>query len=772
MKHLLIGLWCLVCLLLSGVAQAQSKLLSNFASNAVTTPHVRAELLAYAPDGVQPGKPFTLGLQMQHQPGWHTYWKNPGDSGLPTQLTWTLEGGLTAGDIQWPTPQKIPVGNLANYGFEGTVLLAVPVTVAAALPESQTHVTILLKAQWLVCKTECIPEEGEFALKVPVRGSTALNRSLFDKAKNSAPFVSTGAASFAPTEKTLTLVVSKLPATWMGKQLEAFPESGEIIETAAKITQSWSKDEWTAVVPLSPQRNNSAPGNPATMTWLIKIAGGQHNPAMTVQAARLGNWPAAPVAAPVAPSAALEAALADNKANQVNQANQANQLANWTSATYWLAVLGALLGGFILNFMPCVLPVLAIKLLSFAPQTLQGQASGLATVKIEVTGDAAVVETTPMHSLRASSGLFAVGVVASFVLLALTLLAFRAAGQSLGWGFQLQSPQMVMALAVLFLLIALNLFDAVDMGSLVPSKLANFHFKNASLEALASGALAVLIATPCTAPFMGASLGLAVSLPALQALLIFTALGVGMALPFLAIAAFPPVGVWLLKVLPKPGAWMMVLRHFLAWPVLATVVWLLWVYALQTSINSAFAAIFSLLMAVALLWSLGLRTGALRMVMASFFGLCLVLSVLFLGRSDELAASPSPAASSASSFALPVGATWTPWSVEAQAQALASGRPVLVDFTAAWCITCQVNKSTTLTASTVQAALAAKNVVLLRADWTRPNSAIAAELQKLGRTGLPVYALYAPGAKVPQLLPEVLTTRILEDALAALPAHL
>jgi thiol:disulfide interchange protein len=344
------------------------------------------------------------------------------------------------------------------------------------------------------------------------------------------------------------------------------------------------------------------------------------------------------------------------------------------------------LGGLILNLMPCVLPVLAIKLLSFAPSTQQ---------------------TAPRRSVRASSGLFAVGVVGSFVLLGMALLALRTAGQSWGWGFQLQSPPMVMALAVLFLLIGLNLLDVFDVRALVPSQWANFHSNNPNIEALASGALAVLIATPCTAPFMGASLGLAVTLPALQALLIFFALGVGMALPFMAIAACPPLGAWLQKMLPKPGRWMSVLRRCLAVPMFVTAVWLLWVYVQQSSVKSA------------------------------------------------------PVSVSAVSL-------WTDWRADVQAAAIARGQPVFVDFTAAWCITCQVNKSTTLGHSAVQAAFKTKNVLLLRADWTGPDAAIAAELARLGRSGLPVYALYVPGASTPQLLPEVLTIRVLEDALARL----
>jgi thiol:disulfide interchange protein len=309
------------------------------------------------------------------------------------------------------------------------------------------------------------------------------------------------------------------------------------------------------------------------------------------------------------------------------------------------------------------------------------------------------------------------------------------------------------------LLIGLNLFEAFELRFVMPARVMNFQSRNPSVEAVASGALAVLIATPCTAPFMGASLGLAISLPATQAMLIFMALGLGMALPFIVIAAFPAVGGWLLKVLPKPGAWMQVMRHFLAWPMFATVMWLLWIYAQQTNLDMAFALLFALLMLTALIWALGLARGVTRNVVVIIFAVCsLASSYLWLCARDGSAPQATAAAV----------ARWSDWTPEAQAAARAAGRPVFVDFTAAWCITCQVNKSTTLSSADVQAAFKAKNVLLLRADWTAPNAAIAAELAKLGRSGLPVYAFYLPGATTPQLLPEVLTKNIILDALAVL----
>jgi len=742
---------CLVSLFLTcGViltAQAQATFSSKVTSHVVTTPHVRAELMAYAPDGVQAGKPFSIGLQIQHQPGWHTYWKNPGDSGLPTQLNWTLPAGSKAGAIVWPTPQKIPVAQLANYGYEGIILLAAPVTIEPNFQASSNDFPIRLKAQWLVCKTECIPEEGEFTLQIPVRGSTALKRGIFMDAQAREPRPHTGTATFSPAEKSLQLAVTGLPPTWQGKQLEAFPEAGEMIETAAKLDQAWTNGQWTATMPLNAQRAHS----PATMAWVIKIAGGRNNPSVHTEAKLNGAWQAVSVVKSNSVSPALDAALAKNKADEALSATQAS----WLSATFWLAVLGALVGGLILNLMPCVLPVLAIKMLSFAPKKILDSKFSVAKVHIEPTGTASIHSDDTL-SFRSSSGLFAVGVIGSFALLGALLLALRGAGQSFGWGFQLQSPSMVVGLALLFLLIGLNLFEAFELRFVLPQRLVSFQSKHPSIEVLASGALAVLIATPCTAPFMGASLGLAISLPVEQAMLIFVALGVGMALPFLLIAAYPRVGAWLLKILPKPGNWMTVMRHFLAWPMFATVVWLLWIYAQQTNMHSAFALVFSFLMLTALIWATGLPKGLTRRIVVGIFIFCLAGAYALWQSSDDK--KPVPTA---------VGA-WSNWTLDAQQAARAAGRPVFVDFTAAWCLTCQVNKSSTLNHTDIEAALKAKNVLLLRADWTKPDPAIAAELAKLGRSGLPVYAFYLPGATAPQLLPEVLTKTIILDRLAVL----
>jgi thiol:disulfide interchange protein DsbD len=475
-----------------------------------------------------------------------------------------------------------------------------------------------------------------------------------------------------------------------------------------------------------------------------------------------GAWPEA-AAPPALPSPALEAALAQNK---LDVAAATAAAAPWLSASFGLALLGAILGGLILNLMPCVLPVLAIKLLSFAPKKIIDSKSSIAQVKIESTG-AAIIYSDQTLSFRGSSGLFAVGVIGTFTALGSILLALRAAGQSLGWGFQLQSPPMVLALAVLFLLVGLNLFEAFELRIFLPQRWVNFQSNNPSVGALASGILAVLIAAPCTAPFMGASLGLAIVLPTLQALLIFVFLGVGMALPFIALAFFPSIGTWLLKVLPKPGPWMSVMQQLLAWPVFGTVLWLMWIYAQQTSVNRAFAVLGSLTLLVALTWSLNLPRGWPRRIMAAIFAALMLISYGLWDAGVD-AATATATATAVTADTSSSQAAWSDWSPEKQQEARQAGRPIFVDFTAAWCLTCQVNKSSTLHREDVMALFKAKNVLLLRADWTKPNDKIAAELAKLGRSGLPVYAFYLPGSNTPQLLSEVLTTDIIKQALSVL----
>ena len=702
-------------LFIASCVLATGAIAQNSPKNTVTTEQVQAELMAHAPDGVDPGKTVWVGLQLRHQPDWHTYWKNSGDSGLATSLSWTLPAGVLAGDIAWPLPVKIPIGNLANYGYDNTVLLPVPLTITPDFKPSvlKPELEVKLQASWLVCKLECVPQDGEFVLRIPVRGSTAMQGAAFDAAFRAQPQALSQAGSIAIEGQTLKVSVIGLPASLQGQTLDFFPETPEIIETAAQWTQHWQGAVWTAAVPIAKHRS----GDPAVMPLVLAAKLGDERLGFITQAKVTGPWP---VMAPISPTGAT---------TQSPQPITGSGPANLPSSL-WLALLGALLGGLILNLMPCVFPVLAIKVVGFARHgghPRRQRVGGLA---------------------------YSAGVVLSFVALGALMLVLRGAGAQLGWGFQLQSPAMVAALAVLFTVIGLNLAGVFEFGQFVPSRVALLEAKNPSINAFLSGILAVVIASPCTAPFMGASLGLALALPALQALAIFATLGLGMALPYLA-ASWSPA---LARKLPRPGAWMATFRHAMAFPMFATVVWLVWVLGQQSGINGA-ASLLALLLGLALLiWTLGLR-GRSRVVMTT---LGVAIFVLLMASIGQNVTKPLENTSNPAGTAL-----WQPWTPGKVDQALARGAPVFVDFTAAWCVTCQYNKSTTLASTELLADFARKKVTLLRADWTRRDPAITAALARLGRNGVPVYVLYQAG-RAPVVLSEILSVAEVRSALATL----
>jgi thiol:disulfide interchange protein DsbD len=713
------------------------------AGSVVTTPHVRAELMAHAPEGVAPGQPLWLGLQITHQPEWHTYWKNPGDSGLPTELTWTLPAGLDAGDIAWPVPHTIRIGTLANHGYEGTVLLPVPLQVGLAFKAplvGNGTVDVRLHATWLVCRVECIPEEGDFALQLPVRGSTALNAAAFAQSQADQPVAlpDDGQGSQVQVQgDRLHLSVRGLPAAARGQTLALFAETPDVLVPAAvpgkDWTQAWNGDLWTADLPLSPQRGDTPARLPLVLALEPRPADAQAPHAWRTVADVSGTWAAAP-RADVSP--ALAAALEANKA-----ASAAPPPPSAPLGTLLAALAGGLLGGLLLNLMPCVFPVLAIKVLGFAQHGSNRRAQ------------------------RLSGAAYTGGVVLSFLVLGGLLLALRAAGEQLGWGFQLQSPAVVALLAALFTLIGLNLAGVFEFGQFVPGRLATLQARHPVGDAFLSGVLAVAIASPCTAPFMGASLGFAVGMPAAQALAVFATLGVGMALPYLAASLMPAVVGWL----PRPGPWMATFRHAMAFPMFATVVWLVWVLGQQSGIDGAGALLALLVAGSSVVWSLTLR-GRSRVVLTSVLIAGSAWLASAIGQNiTKPTDSPVAAAGTAGTGAATQAAdtSWQPWSADRAAELLAAGQPVFVDFTAAWCVTCQYNKRTTLADSSVIADFAGRKVALLRADWTRRDPAITAALAQLGRSGVPVYVLYAPG-KAPVVLTEILSVAEVRAALATL----
>nr|WP_241661002.1 thioredoxin family protein [Variovorax guangxiensis] len=707
--------------MLPAAAQLQTK-----ATPVVTTPHVRAELVAHAPDGVAPGADVWVGLQITHQPEWHTYWKNAGDSGLPTELTWKLPPGMVAGDIAWPVPKKIPIGSLANYGYEHTVLLPVQLNISrdfkpAAALAGASGIDIRLKASWLVCRKECIPEEGDFALTLPPQGSTALHKADFDAAFAAQPVPLAQPGTIAVADKVLNVRIDGLPPAARGKTLDFFPETAEVIHTGAVSgkdwAQAWDGESWTATIPLAEQRSAS----PSQMPVVVALAEADRRDgapiAWRAEAPVAGSWPA--TAAPAQVSPALQAAL---------EANTAAPLPA-PAAGLLMALLMALLGGLLLNLMPCVFPVLAIKILGFASQA----------------GD--------RRGQRSAGLAYTAGVMATFLALGGTMLALRAAGEQMGWGFQLQSPAVIAALAALFTVMGLNLAGMFEFGLLAPRSLCAAQAKHPMANDFLSGVLAVVIASPCTAPFMGASMGFAIGMPAPQALMLFAALGLGLALPYLVAGFVPAVS----RLLPRPGPWMQTLRRVLAFPMFATVAWLVWVLGQQSGIDGAGALLGLLVALAAVVWSFTLR-GRTRWVLASVLVACTAALLLSIGGNIVRTVEPAAVAS---------GARWQPWSASRVTELNAAGRPVFVDFTAAWCVTCQYNKKATLADADLLAEFDARQVVLLRADWTRQDPAITAALTALGRSGVPVYVLQAPG-KAPVVLTEILRKDEVRAALARL----
>lgn len=695
--------------------------------------HVAAELVSEF-EALTPGQAASVGLRLVHEPHWHTYWTVPGDAGLPTRLAWQLPQGVQAGPIQWPVPELLRVGSLANYGYEGTVLLPVTIKTPAALAPGST-VRLAAHADWLVCADICIPESADLTLVLPVEaaGHPAPSRYQGEFAVAAAripkPIALSGASAiFDGTRIRLQFVPDRAP-----ERLQFFPLEPMRVQAAAaqplNVAAAGATLDLLAAQPVASDFRVLrgvlvADGGPG------QAGGARSGWAGVIELPlKAGVLPAAP------PSAGSTAPAQPGAASAEPGAASAKPGASMSWIT---ALVGAFVGGLILNLMPCVFPVLSLKLLALVQHRHRGD-----------------------PSLAAHGLAFTAGAVASFVLLACVLVALRAGGSELGWGFQMQSPLMIALLTALFFGIGLNLLGAFEVSvgtGLVNSKLVQRFDGHHLRGSFATGVLAVLVASPCTAPFMGAALTYAVWQPAPVALSVFAMLGAGMATPYLALTLSPS----LLQRLPRPGSWMQHLRQLMAFPMFVTCVWLLWVLAQQIDVD-ALAWVLAALVALGLAgWSAGQAQRGARA-----FGwvgtVAAVASALVMIAATEQATLPSARAGTlrADSHG------WAEWSPPAQVQALSLGRPVFVDFTAAWCLTCQANKRLVLHSSRVAAAFASRGVTLLRADWTNRNDAIAHELARFGRTGVPLYVLYDSRGR-PHLLPEILTEGAVLDALSDL----
>ena len=698
---------------LSAVAVAAFLVVASFLASAVhgeavSTPHVTADLLLEK-SSVAPGESFDVALRLRMKDGWHTYWKHPGDSGDPTDISWKLPPGFTAGDIQWPYPHKISMAPLTTYGYEGEVMLLVPFK-AASDAKPGTTARLTADAYWMVCEKICIPEEATLTVdvpiaKVPVTPSESA-ASAFASTRAKLPVWARDWKIVASENNgQLVLRIDPPQGVVLDGNVQFFAASGPLIEYSAP--QATSVDD--GVVTIRLVRSPYLTGAPKRINGILLAANGAR-----------GGTPAAfefdvPFSAP-SPGASAPSSTAP--------------------PTLFVALALAFAGGVILNLMPCVFPVVSLKILAF----------------VQSAGD-------DPRRVRAHGLTFASGVLVACWALAALLLALRAAGEEIGWGFQLQSPGFVAAMAFLLFGLGLSLAGVVEIGTSLTriGGAGNGGYRSSFMN----GVLATVVATPCTAPFMGAALGYAMTQSVATSMLIFTALGAGMAAPYVALSAFPA----LLRFLPRPGQWMVRFRQLTAFPLFATVAWLVWVFGHQTGIDGVLRLLLGLTLLALGLWIWGQWVTLSAAERTKWTARTAAAGVIAGGL--VLAGTSAPAATAAPSSITAGGIAWETYSEERVATHRSEGRPVFIDFTAAWCLTCKVNERIALSSNEVHQLVKARNIAMLKADWTNRDPAITRALARFGRNGVPLYVLYEadPAAK-PRVLPEILSPGSLLKAFA------
>jgi len=667
------------------------------------SPYSDATLVAEVAS-IQPGQPFTVALRLTTDEGWHSYWRNAGDAGSATIITWQLPAGFTAGEIQWPFPERIVDPPLVSYGYSGEVLLLVDITPPAELTWSRAE--LRATADWVVCERICLPATADVQLDLPVRNRPSAPderwgaRIATSRARH--PLASADWRLSASHTDSGYELHGTPPDGWTGllDGLYFFATDAGVISYAA--LQSLSQDRGTFRLALT--RSEFPVGAVSRLRGVAVLPEGT---AWNEASAR-----ALAVDLPLD----VEPASAEGSAQRVTLA---------------VALVFALLGGLLLNLMPCVFPVLSIKILGI----------------VEHGG-------ADRSRVRAHGLAFAGGVIVAFWALAALLITVRAGGTQLGWGFQLQSPPFVAFLAGLFFLLGLSLMDVFAVGTSL-TRLGGLESRWGYAGSALSGVLATIIATPCIAPFMGTALGFTLTQPAAPTFLVFGTLGVGMAVPYVVLSLEPR----LLQRLPRPGPWMQTLRQILAFPLFATAVWLVWVFGRQTSVDGVTNLLTALLALGFAAWIVG-RWNRLTVSRRAYV-VTRTLAVAALGLAVWFAARGTRDGSAAAT-----ADRWEPYSTTAVAAHRAAGRAVFVDFTADWCLTCKVNERVVLETEEIRSAFEDRGVALLKADWTRRDPEVTAALASFGSSGVPLYVLYpADAQRSPMVLPVILTKRIVLDAL-------
>ncbi len=655
---------------------------------------LRAQVTAslVAPENsIQPGRVFTVALRLIHEPHWHTYWLNAG-TGYPTKLTWQLPAGWTAGEIQWPAPIAIKdaSGTVTGNGYESETLLPVTLTPPANLKPGDT-VELRAKAEWLMCKDTCVPGETDVSLSLPISTDTPATDKIQGAALSRQPLPQPATGwQITATQgtKTIALTLSggntPLPnARFFSTDALIQYDEPQSVSTTAKGVQ--------LVLPVSP----SFEGKPARLTGVLTYGeSAEQRRGLSIDATLSTT--------PVTTNAPSPKGLLPT-------------------------LLLAFVGGLILNLMPCVFPVLGIKIMGFVNQ------AGADRRKVTLHG---VVFTS--------------GVLLSFWTLAGVLAVLRAGGDQLGWGFQLQSPAFVFALAAAMLIFGLNMSGVFEFGLRATSVGGDLQMKEGYSGSFFTGVLATVVATPCSAPFLAPALGAALSMSTLASFTIFTTIAIGLSTPYLLLSIFPAA----VKVLPRPGAWMETFKQFMAFPLYGTVGYLIWVLAGQISDSSFLNALLGFTLIAMAIWLYGRCTvpGAkpARVRFGFIGGAVLIAAGALLGW-------PRAAA--------PTDIVWEKWSPAAVISAQQAGKTIYVDFTARWCATCQANKRLVFGSTEVKRVLHERGVVMLKGDWTNHDSAITAELAKYNRSAVPFNLVYKPGVAEPIALPELLTATTVLSAL-------
>ncbi len=694
-KWMQTGLWMVATAALFAGGIARSEAVGADAS------HLRVELIA--PSTLVRGQKVEAGLHFTLESGWHVYWQNAGDAGEPPRLSWKMPKGIAAGPLEFPPPTRLPLGPLMDFGYEREVLFPFSMTVDANAATGNQ--VLAAHVNWLICREVCLPGHADLELKETVGaqgepgGLSAAESALLSSAVASLPTAAPAGVTtaFAADGNGFRLAIHT------GRRESSavfFPEDKGIVENAAPQVARPIADG----VVLTLKKDTTLTVQPTRLAGLVELADGRN---YRIEA----------------PPGVVPAVVAGASAGKLMQ--QAGL---------------ALLGGMILNLMPCVFPVLFLKGLSLV------NSAGEERLRVR------------RHGL-----VYTLGILVSFWLLVALLLGLRAAGATLGWGFQFQSPVFVALMAALLFFLGLSLAGQFEIGLSLTSTGGTLAQKQGYAGSFFTGVLAVVVATPCTAPLMGAAIGFALAQSAAASFVIFTALGVGLAAPYLLLTFEPS---WT-RLLPRPGAWMDVLKQATAVPIFATVIWLVWVMAQTRGAGGVAVLLSSLLLLAVAGWVLGrwpTRRGPGLVAMAILLGAVGLCAWGLPMLTSPVSAAQAPGAGGSA------GQNWKPWSQAGVNSARAAGEPVFVDFTASWCLSCQVNERVALRTDAVQQAFAAKHVALFKADWTAHDDAITQALAGLGRSGVPTYVLYEPGTNgAGTVLPEVLTPGIVLDALKKLP---